>query len=130
MSQFRRALQSKLENPEVRAGYEDSRDRRKLIETMVQVRKDAGLTQQQVADRMGVVQSTVAQFEGSTDPRLSSVQRYARAVGAKSHFIVSTRPEPSQWTATSLVTQQPSRASWEAKAAKVTATRSAFAKAA
>lgn len=131
MSQFRRSLQNKLENPEVRAGYEDARDRRKLIETMVQLRKDAGLTQQQVADRMGVVQSTVAQFEGSADPRLSSVQRYARAVGAKSHFIVGTRSEPSQWAGTVITTEQPARASWETKTPRVTAvTRSAFARAA
>ena len=67
MSQFRRSLQSKLEDPEVRAGYEDSRDRRKLMTTLVQIRKEAGLTQKQVADRMGVVQSTVAQLEGSAD---------------------------------------------------------------
>ena len=44
----------------------------------------AGLTQQQVAERMGTTQSTVARMEsGKRPPSLRTVQRYAQAVGAR-----------------------------------------------
>lgn len=73
-----------LKDPEYRAAYEDSSDRHNLIDRLVQVRKERGLTQKQVAQRMGVGQSTIAGFENEgSDPRLSTVQRYARAVEAR-----------------------------------------------
>jgi len=44
----------------------------------------AGLTQQQVAEKMGTKQSTIARLEsGSTLPSLRSLQRYAQATGSK-----------------------------------------------
>jgi predicted transcriptional regulator len=48
----------------------------------------AGLTQTEVARRMGTTQSGIARFEsGDSDPRLSTVERYAQVVG------VDLRPE-------------------------------------
>ena len=49
---------------------------------LVDVRREAGLTQVQLAQRMGVPQSTVARVErGLTDPRLSTVRAYVQAAG-------------------------------------------------
>lgn len=53
-----------------------------LHAALIQARSDAGLTQQQLAELMGVSQPTVAGFERyDNDPRLSTVRRYAHAVG-------------------------------------------------
>src|SRR5450830_729752 len=53
-----------------------------LHAALIQARHEQGLTQQEVADRMGVTQPTVAGFERyDNDPRLSTVRRYAHAVG-------------------------------------------------
>lgn len=62
-----------------------------LHAALVQARLDAGLTQQQVADRMGVSQPTIAGFERyDNDPKLSTVRRYAHAVGvAVEHRVTS-----------------------------------------
>lgn len=49
---------------------------------LVDVRREAGLTQVQLAERMGVPQSTIARVErGLTDPRLSTVRAYVQAAG-------------------------------------------------
>jgi len=54
-----------------------------LIRELIQVRRDAKLTQTDIADRLGVTQPTVAAFERmDSDPKLSTIRRYAQAVGA------------------------------------------------
>lgn len=56
---------------------------------LVAMRKRHGLTQELVAERMGVSQPTVAAFERyDANPTLSSVRRYALAVGAQIHHDV------------------------------------------
>ena len=47
-------------------------------------RQEAGLSQTEVAARMGTSQSAVARLEaGATDVRLSTLLRYAEAIGAQ-----------------------------------------------
>jgi len=54
-----------------------------LMDRLVALRKHSGKSQQDVADAMGVSQSAVARIEsGERDPHLSTVRRYAHAVGA------------------------------------------------
>ncbi len=51
---------------------------------LIKARIRAGLTQQQVAEKMGTKQSIIARLEsGSTLPSLRSLQSYARATGSK-----------------------------------------------
>ena len=54
-----------------------------LLEALVQMRKDKGLTQTEVAKRMKRDKAAVSNFERlSADPHLSTVRRYAAAIGA------------------------------------------------
>jgi predicted transcriptional regulator len=56
--------------------------RRELMAKLVAYRRAAGLSQSQVADRMGTSQPAVARLEaGEVDARMSTMQRYAAAVG-------------------------------------------------
>jgi ribosome-binding protein aMBF1 (putative translation factor) len=58
-----------------------SRRRRQLAEALVARRIELGLSQTEVAARMGTSQSAVARLEsGAVDVRLSSLERYAAAV--------------------------------------------------
>lgn len=60
-----------------------------LLEHLVKLRKDHGLTQSDVAERMGVSQPTVAAFERyDANPTLSTLRRYALAVGGSVHHVV------------------------------------------
>jgi predicted transcriptional regulator len=64
-------------------GLQDLADRRRgLIEELVQARRDSELSQTEIAARMGTSQSAVARLEsGDLDARLSTLERYAAAVG-------------------------------------------------
>ena len=53
-----------------------------IIEKLKQKRKALGLTQEEVAFRMGVSQPDVSMIEsGNADPRQSTIRRYANAIG-------------------------------------------------
>lgn len=63
---------------------EDAAMRVDLFNSLVEHRKKSALTQVQVASAMGVGQPTVSEFEsGKVTPRLSTLQKYARAIGLK-----------------------------------------------
>ena len=64
-------------------GFRQMSDRRRaLSDDLVRRRHALGLSQTEVAARMGTSQSAVARLEtGSTDVLLSTVERYASAVG-------------------------------------------------
>lgn len=68
----------------------------RLVESLIRLRRASGLTQQDVAERMGVTQSAVARIETSQrDPRLSTLRRYAMAVGAcVSHTVEAADSSP------------------------------------
>jgi transcriptional regulator with XRE-family HTH domain len=55
----------------------------RLLGDLIQLRKERDLTQQQVADALGISQPAVAAFERhDADPKLSTIRRYAHAIGA------------------------------------------------
>ena len=56
-------------------------------------REAAGLTQREVADRMGRSVSWVSRLERSADPRISTVQRYLRACGYRLKIVVTLGDE-------------------------------------
>jgi DNA-binding XRE family transcriptional regulator len=58
-------------------------ERRRLVAELAAQRQSAGLSQTQVAARMGTSQSAVARIEaGEADVRASTLERYAAAVGS------------------------------------------------
>src|SRR5215472_17818220 len=59
-------------------------ERRRLVGELAAARRSAGLSQTQIAARMGTSQSAVARLEsGETDVRASTLERYAAAVGGQ-----------------------------------------------
>ncbi|MGV9772921.1 helix-turn-helix domain-containing protein [Streptosporangium sp. NPDC003464] len=88
-----------LDDPEVRRENEAIERDMRLIETLVRLRKAQGLTQAQVAERMGRSQPAVSDFERlGGDPHLSTVRRYALAVGADIAHLVRTSGGPRAQT--------------------------------
>jgi len=73
-----------LARPDTRAEYEAQAAEFEIASELIAARARAGLTQVEVAQRMGTTQSTVARLEGGKDmPSLRSVQRYAEAIGCR-----------------------------------------------
>jgi len=70
-----------------RAGEQAARmaeDRGRLVRELAEQRQAAGLSQTEIAARMGTSQSAVARLEsGTADVRASTLERYAAAVGGQ-----------------------------------------------
>jgi transcriptional regulator with XRE-family HTH domain len=68
--------------------------RRELVAELAERRRAAGLSQIEVAQRMGTSQPAVARLEaGEVDVRMSTVERYAAAVGCRLEMRLDPVPE-------------------------------------
>jgi DNA-binding XRE family transcriptional regulator len=84
-------LDEEMRDPAFREAYEDAAARSALLRLLVTERGERQVSQADVAARMGTTQSAVSDLErGATDPRLSTLQRYARAIGCALHIAVRT----------------------------------------
>ena len=73
-----------MKDPKFRAEYERIGPDMELAFTLAEARRKAGLTQAELAARMGTSQAAVARIEsGRGAPKWSTIERYARAVGAR-----------------------------------------------
>ena len=74
-----------------------SDERRRLVADLTQQRRSAGLSQTEVAARMGTSQSAVARLEtGDADVRVSTLERYAAAIGSQLAWQARPGAEPGQ----------------------------------
>ena len=68
-------------------------ERRLLVGELAGLRRSAGLSQTEVAARMGTSQSAVARLEsGDADVRASTLERYAAAIGSQITWRPQGRP--------------------------------------
>ena len=66
-----------------------ARTGRQLVRELARIREQRGLSRADVAATMGIHRSGVSRFErGESDPRLSTILRYAHAAGAVVHIKV------------------------------------------
>ena len=67
-------------------------DPAELIESLAALRRERGMSQTEVAARMGTSQSALARLEsGQVDARLSTLARYAAAMDTDLAFVVRRR---------------------------------------
>lgn len=86
-------LEEQLKDERFKGAYEDAAARAALLRSLTSRRSDQSISQSAVARLMGTTQSAVSDLEnGSTDPRLSTLQRYARAVGCRLDVLVKDSP--------------------------------------
>jgi len=82
-----------LDDPATRAEYAALASEFETAHELVAARARAGLTQEEVAARMGTTQSTIARLEsGKRPPSLRTVQRYAQAVGCRAVLRIENMP--------------------------------------
>jgi ribosome-binding protein aMBF1 (putative translation factor) len=73
-----------LANPKVKAEYEALAPEFEIAAELLRARLRAGLSQSELAARMGTSQSAVARLEsGDTLPSTKTLLRYAQATGSK-----------------------------------------------
>jgi len=84
MKKARELHRAWLKEAAYRAAYEALDEEFDIAEALIAARAKAGLTQQQVAERMKTSQSFVARLEGGTvTPTWTSLRRYAAATGSR-----------------------------------------------
>ena len=79
----------RAKDPEFDENYEVSYLEFKIGVLLRQAREAAGLTQEEVARKLNTKKSAISRIENrAEDVRLSTLRKYARAVGKKLHFSV------------------------------------------
>lgn len=73
-----------MQDPEYRREYEALDEEFALMKALIDARAQAGLTQEQLAERMETSQSVIARLEsGRTMPSGRTLARYAKATGTR-----------------------------------------------
>ena len=84
MSSIAKLKKKWMKDPKVNEAFEEMRPEFEVAHTLIAARVEAGLTQEEVAKRMGTTQSVVARLEGGhTLPSIKSLYRYAEATGTR-----------------------------------------------
>ncbi len=90
---YRRWVKRLEATPGYRQVYDDEAAKSELWLQLVEARQEAGLTQRQLAKRLGVSQAQIARLEkrGYEDYTLNSLRRYVQALGDNFHLEVHVR---------------------------------------
>ena len=84
MKKFEILKKKMLADPEVRRAYDELVPEYAIARELIKAQARAGLTQSDVAKRMGTTQSVIARMEsGSKLPSMNSLVRYAKVTGSR-----------------------------------------------
>jgi ribosome-binding protein aMBF1 (putative translation factor) len=73
-----------MEDPKYRREYAALEEEFSLVAALIEARTRAGLTQEQVAQRMKTTQAVIARLEGGgSKPSTRTLERYAEATGSR-----------------------------------------------
>jgi transcriptional regulator with XRE-family HTH domain len=81
LTQFRRRA---LARPDVKKAYDELDEEFAFLDEVLKARAEAGLTQAEVAARIGTTQSAIARLESAEpkhSPSIATLQKYAKALG-------------------------------------------------
>lgn len=86
-----------MKRPGYGAAYDALADEYAALGELLRARQQAGMTQAQVAESMGIAQATVARLESSAGsrkhaPSVATLRRYADAVGCELHLTLTPKP--------------------------------------
>ncbi len=84
MSSLQQLKDRALQDEQVRSEYDALSDEFELINELLKMRTAAGLTQEQLAVKMGTKKSNISRLEkGNSNPTLITLRKYAKACGFK-----------------------------------------------
>jgi len=83
-SSFKQFKRRALSRPDVKAAYDASAEEFAFLDEVLKARAETGLTQAEVAERIGTTQSAIARLESAQakhSPSIATLQKYAKALG-------------------------------------------------
>ncbi len=84
MSSITKLKNKWMQDPKVNEAFVAIKPEFEIAHALIAARVESGLTQVEVAKRMGTTQSVIARLEGGrTLPSIKSLYRYAEATGTK-----------------------------------------------
>lgn len=85
MIKFEEYLNKRLkEDPKLAEGFWDGYEDFKIGEMLREARKNSGLTQKEMAQKINTTKSVISRIENhATDIRLSTLEKFAKALGRK-----------------------------------------------
>lgn len=90
MKNWRTLKKELLKNPQVAQEYKKLASRYQLISQLIEARTKKGLTQEELAKKIGTKQSAIARLEsGSANPTISFLEKISQAIGSR--LIVQVR---------------------------------------
>jgi ribosome-binding protein aMBF1 (putative translation factor) len=79
-----------MKDEELKEAYTSLEIEYEIALGLIKARKKSGLTQKEIASRMGTTQSVIARLEsGKMLPSVKTLSRYAEATGKHLHFTLS-----------------------------------------
>ncbi len=85
-----------LKRPGVRGAMEESRVENEIADAIIEARLASGLTQEQLAKKIGTNQAAISRLEnGEANPRLSTLKKLANALNAEFKVIPAKPPVPA-----------------------------------
>ena len=103
-----------LARPGVKRAYDELVEEFAFLDVVLKARAEAGLTQAEVAARIGTTQSAVARLESAESrhsPSIATLQRYAKALGytVQIRLVKSKRPAAGSRTRSAAATVRQAR---------------------
>ena len=84
MSSYGEFKMELLENPEVKAAYDELQPEYDIIQAMVDARKSQNMTQKDLSEATGITQADISRIEnGTRNPSLGMVKRLAAGMGMR-----------------------------------------------
>lgn len=73
-----------MQDPAFQKEYDALEEEFKLIDALIEMRQKSGLTQEEIAQKIGTKKSNISRLEsGSSNPGWKTLQKYAHACGFK-----------------------------------------------
>jgi len=86
IKEFNKIKKDLLKNPDFKKEYDALSGQYQLARMLILARKAAGLTQKDLAERMGTSQSAIARMESGRVSSFKSVEKYAEVTGHKVRY--------------------------------------------
>lgn len=84
MSSYAKFKKKSLENPEIRAAYNELQPEYDIIQAMIDARKSQNMTQKDLSKATGITQADISRIEnGTRNPSLEMMKRLAKGMGMR-----------------------------------------------
>jgi transcriptional regulator with XRE-family HTH domain len=84
-----------MKEPGFKAGYDALHEEFTIASMLIEARLRVNLSQQQLAERMGTSQSTIARLEsGTAKPSFTTLERIAKATGTRVRISLEPTAQP------------------------------------